>query len=140
MSEELKAKVRRFYDAAWNSGDLSVIDELFSAEYVDHDAVAQTGGMTGRDSARQFVEIFRTAIPDLRCDIEDQVAEGDKVVSRWVATGTHDGTLMGVPGTGRRFRVDGISIDRFDEEGRFAEGWGTWDGIALLRQIGALPG
>lgn len=140
MSSELKAKVRQFYEAAWNSGDLSVIDEMFSPEYVDHDAVAQTGGMTGLESARQFVQIFRKAIPDLRCDIEDQIAEGDKVVSRWVATGTHQGDLMGVPPTGRRFRVDGISIDRFSEEGQFVEGWGTWDGVSLLRQIGALPG
>ena len=140
MSEAaLKAQVRRFYDEAWNSGQLAVIDELFADDYVDHDAVQQTGGMTGKESARAFIQVFRSAIPDLRCAIEDQIAEGDKAVSRWVATGTHEGTLMGVPASGRSFRVDGISIDRFDAEGRFIEGWGTWDGIALLRQIGALP-
>jgi len=96
--------------------------------------------MTGRDSAKAFVEIFRRGIPDLRCEIEDQIAEGDKVVSRWVATGTHAGEVLGVPASGRTFRVDGISIDRFDEDGLFAEGWGTWDGVGLLRQIGGLPG
>lgn len=139
MSEQLKANVRRFYQEAWNGGRVDVVDELFSDDYIDHDAVTHTGGMSGRDSAKAFVQVFRAAIPDLRCDIEDQIAEDDKVVSRWVATGTHQGELMGVAPTGRSFRVDGISIDRFDRDGRFVEGWGTWDGIALLRQIGALP-
>ncbi|MBA3300837.1 MAG: ester cyclase [Thermoleophilaceae bacterium] len=139
MSEELKESVRRFYAEAWNAGQLDVIDELFAEDYVDHDAATHTDGMDGKASARAFIEIFRAAIPDLRCDIRDQVAEGDKVVSRWVATGTHEGILMGVAPTGRSFEIDGISIDRFDADGLFVEGWGTWDGVALLRQIGALP-
>ncbi|MGH3081475.1 MAG: ester cyclase [Gaiellaceae bacterium] len=138
MSETLKAAVQEFYDRGWNRGDLSVIDDLFSPEYQDHDAAAQTG-TSGLDGARQFIEIFRAAIPDLHVEIENQYAEGSTVTTRWMATGTHQGTLMGVPATHRRLEVSGISIDRFDEQGRFAEGWGSWDGIALLRQIGALP-
>jgi hypothetical protein len=118
MSAKLKAAVREFYDRGWNQGDLSVIDELFSPEYQDHDAAAQTGA-SGLGAARRFIEMFRAA--------------------RWIASGTHEGTLIGVPATHRRVEVSGISIDRFDEEGRFAEGWGNWDGIALLRQVGALP-
>jgi steroid delta-isomerase-like uncharacterized protein len=138
MSETLKAAVREFYERGWNRGDLSVIDELFSPEYQDHDAAAQTG-TSGLDGARQFIETFRTAIPDLQVAIEDQYAEGSIVTTRWTATGTHAGTLLGIPATHGRVEVSGISIDRFDEKGRFAEGWGSWDGIALLRQIGALP-
>lgn len=61
------------------------------------------------------------------------------MTTRWTATGTHEGTLMGVPATRRHIEVSGISIDRFDQQALFAEGWGNWDGIALLRQIGALP-
>lgn len=138
MSERLKAAVQEFYERGWNRGDLSVIDELFSPEYEDHDAAVQTG-IGGIDGARQFIETFRAAIPDLHAEIEAQYAEGSTVTTRWTATGTHEGTLMGVPATHRRLEVTGISIDRFDEEGRFVEGWGNWDGIALLRQIGALP-
>jgi steroid delta-isomerase-like uncharacterized protein len=138
MSDELKAAVREFYDRGWNRGDLSVIDELFSPEYQDHDAAAQTG-TSGRDGARQFIEAFRAAVPDLDVEIDEQYAESSTVITRWTATGTHEGTLMGVPATHRHIEVSGISIDRFDEQGRFVEGWGTWDGIALLRQIGALP-
>jgi steroid delta-isomerase-like uncharacterized protein len=138
MSEKLKAAVQEFYERGWNRGDLSVIDELFSPEYQDHDATAQTG-TSGLDGARQFIETFRAAIPDLHVEIEDQYAEGSTVTTRWTATGTHAGTLMGIPATHRHVELSGISIDRFDEQGRFAEGWGNWDGIALLRQIGALP-
>ena len=138
MSEKLKAAVREFYERGWNRGDLSVLDELFSPEYEDHDAAAQTG-TSGLDAARKFIESFRAAIPDLHVEIKDQYAEGSIVATRWTATGTHAGTLMGVPATHRSVEVSGISIDRFDEQGRFAEGWGNWDGIALLRQIGALP-
>jgi steroid delta-isomerase-like uncharacterized protein len=138
MADKLKAAVREFYERGWNGGDLSVIDELFAPEYHDHDAAAQTGA-SGVEGARLFIETFRAAIPDLHVEIEDQYAEGPTVTTRWIATGTHEGTLMGVPATHNAVEVGGISIDRFDDDGRFVEGWGHWDGIALLRQIGALP-
>jgi steroid delta-isomerase-like uncharacterized protein len=138
MSEKLKAAVREFYERGWNQGDLSVIDELFSPDYQDHDAAAQTG-TSGLEAARRFIETFRAAIPDLHVAIEDQYADGSTVTTRWTASGTHEGTLIGVPASHRRVEVSGISIDRFDEEGRLVEGWGNWDGIALLRQVGALP-
>jgi steroid delta-isomerase-like uncharacterized protein len=138
MSEKLKAAVREFYDRGWNRDDLSVIDELFSPAYQGHDAAAQTA-KSGLDAARRFIGTFRAAIPDLHVEFEDQYAEGSAVTTRWTVTGTHEGTLIGVPATHRRVEIRGISIDRFDEEGRFAEGWGNWDGIALLRQVGALP-
>jgi steroid delta-isomerase-like uncharacterized protein len=138
MSEKLKAAVREFYERGWNQGDLSVIDELFAPDYQDHDADAQTG-TSGLEAARRFIETFRAAIPDLHVAVEDQYAEGSTVTTRWTATGTHEGTLIGVPASHRRVEVSGISIDRFDEEGRLVEGWGNWDGIALLRQVGALP-
>lgn len=138
MGDELKNKVRRFYEEAWNNGRFDVIEELFAEDYVDHDAVAHTG-QSGRESARQFVELYRTALPDLRLEIQDQIAEDRTVVTRWVCIGTQNGPVMGIEPTGRSVQVDGISIDRFDDEGRFSEGWGTWDGIAFLRQLGVLP-
>jgi steroid delta-isomerase-like uncharacterized protein len=90
-------------------------------------------------AARRFIETFRAAIPDLHVMVEDQYAEGSTVTTRWTASGTHEGPLIGVPASHRRVEVSGISIDRFDEEGRLVEGWRNWDGIALLRQVGALP-
>jgi steroid delta-isomerase-like uncharacterized protein len=138
MSEKLKAAVREFYERGWNQGDLSVIDELFAPDYQDHDAAAQTA-TSGLEAARRFIEMFRAAIPDLHVVVEEQYAAGSTVTTRWTASGTHEGPLIGVPASHRRVEVSGISIDRFDEEGRLVEGWGNWDGIALLRQVGALP-
>jgi steroid delta-isomerase-like uncharacterized protein len=138
MNEHLKAKVRLFYDEAWNAGRVEVVDELFAETYIDHDATAHTG-MDGRASAKAFVEVFRKGIPDFHLEIKDQISENQTVVTRWVATGTHHGTVLGIEATNNPIEVDGISIDRFDDSGRFAEGWGTWDGIRMLRQLGALP-
>lgn len=138
MTEALKANVRRFYEEAWNRGDYAVIDELFADGYVDHDAAAHTGA-DGRASAKAFIDVFRAGFPDVHLEIKDQVAEGDTVATRWVGTGTHRGTVLGLPATGRSIEIDGISIDRFDADGRFLEGWGTWDGVRLLRQLGAFP-
>jgi steroid delta-isomerase-like uncharacterized protein len=139
MTEQLKRTVREFYERGWIRGDLSVIDDLFSPDYHDHDADAQTG-MSGLEAARQFIRSFRAATQDLHVEIDVQYAEGSTVTTRWNMSGTHEGSLMGVPATHRPYKISGISIDRFDEHGRFVEGWGNWDGIALLQQIGALPG
>jgi steroid delta-isomerase-like uncharacterized protein len=70
--------------------------------------------------------------------IEDQVAEGDKVVTRWTATGTHKGELMGIPPSGKKVRVTGIAIDRL-EDGKIVESWSSFDQLGMLQQIGAIP-
>jgi steroid delta-isomerase-like uncharacterized protein len=137
MSSELKRLVQRFYEEAWNDGQLGVIDELFAPDYQDHDAAAHTG-LDGRASAKMFVEIFRRGLPDLHLSIQDQICEGRTVVTRWIATGTQTGPVLGIEPTGRAIEVDGISIDRFNTDGKFVEGWGTWDGLRMLRQLGVL--
>ncbi len=137
-TDDLKAKIQRFYDEAWSRGELGVIDELMSDHYHDHDAAANTGE-TGREAARRFITSFRAGIPDLKLTIDAQYRDGSTVVTRWTLTGMHGGSLMGVPASGAHISFEGISIDRFDDAGQMTEGWGTWDGIALLRRIGALP-
>jgi predicted ester cyclase len=83
---------------------------------------------------------FRNAFPDLSCTVEDQVAEGAKVVSRWRAGGTHQGEFFGVEGTGNRVEFTSIQIDRFDEEsGKIVEQWAEFDLLGALRQMGAIP-
>jgi predicted ester cyclase len=82
---------------------------------------------------------FRTAAPDLTYTVEDQVAEGDKVVSRYRVSGTHQGEFFGVLGTGNRVEFTGIQIDRFDESGKMVEEWPEYDLLGAMRQIGAIP-
>jgi predicted ester cyclase len=89
---------------------------------------------------KRTIELNRRAFPDLRLTVEDQVAEGDKVVTRWRGEMTHLGELGGVPPTGNRVTISGITIDRF-EDGKIVEAWRSMDTLALLRGIGALgPG
>ena len=76
---------------------------------------------------------------DLECVVEDQFASGDKVCTRWTARGTNDGELLGMAPTGKRAEVTGISIDRFDDEGRIVETWDQWDNAGFMVQLGLAP-
>ncbi len=82
--------------------------------------------------------MFRAAYSDGRITVDDQVAEGDKVASRWTGRGTHDGQLMGIAPTGRRVTVPGVTVSRL-ENGKVVEEWTNWDTLGMLRQIGAVP-
>ena len=87
---------------------------------------------------KQLVTMYFSAFPDLHLTIEDQIAEGDKVVTRWTARGTHQGPFMGIPPTGKRAVVTGIAIDRF-ANGKFVENWNNGDDLGLLQQLGVVP-
>jgi predicted ester cyclase len=86
----------------------------------------------------QFVSMMRSALPDLRITLEDDIAEGDKVVTRWIGQGTHQGELMGIAPTGNRVTITGIPIHRI-EDTKIVEEWSNWDAPGLIQQIGAIP-
>src|SRR2546421_1614242 len=100
MSDQNKALARRSFEEVWNNGNLAVINELVAPNATFHDASVPGGKFTGPEGLKQFVQIYKGAFPDVRITINDQVAEGDKVVTRWTATGTHTGQLMGIAATG----------------------------------------
>jgi steroid delta-isomerase-like uncharacterized protein len=83
--------------------------------------------------------MFRSAFPDLQFTMEDQIADGDKVVHRLTATGTHRGEFMGIPPTDKRVRVTGVNINQF-VDGKIVEAWGFMDMMGLMQQLGAIPG
>ena len=83
--------------------------------------------------------MYGVAFPDIQMTVEEQVAEGDRVVTRWSAQGTHEGELMGVPASGKQVTVSGITIARL-ADGKIQEEWSNWDGLGLMEQIGAMPG
>ncbi|MDX6397487.1 MAG: hypothetical protein QOJ43_895 [Gaiellaceae bacterium] len=137
MSAENKALARRFFLEAFNDGNLSVIDELAAPEIVNHDS-AMPGPMVGIDAVKAAVAGYRTGFPDLQITIDEQVAEGDRVVTRWSARGTHGGDLMGMPATGKQATVTGMTIDRL-ENGRIVETRTNWDTLGMLQQLGTVP-
>ena len=139
MSEENEALVRRYFEEDWNKGNLEVIDELFTTDFVRHGPVGTEGGeVRGLEGFKALVSSYRAGLPDLRIPIEDLIAEGDRVVTRWRARGTHQGELMGNAPTGDRASVSGILIDRISG-GKIEEEWVDYDTLHLMQQIGGVP-
>jgi steroid delta-isomerase-like uncharacterized protein len=135
MSEHSKAIARRFFEDVFSQGRLDAVDELFAVDYQDHDPVNEQDTY-GRDGVREEIAAYRAGVSDLRFTIEDQLADGDRVVTRWNAGGTHDGELFGVAASGNAIDVDGITIHRL-ADGRIQEGWWNWDATGLRRQVSA---
>jgi steroid delta-isomerase-like uncharacterized protein len=134
--DENKALVRRFYDEVWARGNLDVADEVFADEYVRHDF---RGGKpeAGPEGQKRIAGDFRAAFPDLRWQVDFLVGEGDMVVGRWTASGTHDGRWAGVAPTGRSMRFSGINVFRF-VDGKVVEIWNHRDDLGLMQQLDAL--
>ena len=111
-SHQNAATVLDMLDAIWNRGDLSVLDTSVAEDHVDHDA---DGDEIGRDLLAQGIQVYLAAFPDLRMSFDEQIADGDRVVTRWTGTGTHQGALPGIPATGRSTRISGIFIHRLSD-------------------------
>lgn len=137
MSERNKAVERRLLDEVYSQGNIAVIDELVAGDFIGHGTAAD-GGDLGRDDYRQFVVELRSAFPDLQMMVEDQIAEGDKVVTRFRACGTHAGTFQGISPTWKRGEMSGTVIDRV-ADGKIIECWSNTNELGLLQQLGAMP-
>ncbi len=135
--EENKAVVRRFLEEIFSGGNLELVDELFAPHYVLHDP-AVPGEVRGPEGVKQYVGMYRGAYPDTRFTVEDQIAEGDEVVTRWTGRGTHQGELMGIPPTGQEVTVTGIEFDRVSG-GKLEETWVTYDALGMMQQLGFVP-
>lgn len=137
MSEEIKAFVRRAFDAV-SRGDLVVIDENTASDFVRHDLGYGFQEVRGVEAIKQFVVALRAAFPDLQLTVEDIIAEGDKVMVRYTGRGTHKGVFLGIPPTGKAVKWAGINIYRV-ADGKTAETWQLADTLGVLRQLGAIP-
>ena len=137
MSQENKANVRRVIEEGFGQGKLEVIDELVDADFVCYDPNSETGVMQGAEAMKGMIGWLRNVFPDSTYAIEDQVAEGEKVTTRWTMRGTQQGEFFGPP-TGRQVELTGIQIDRL-EGGKLVEEWPEYDMLGALRQVGAIP-
>jgi steroid delta-isomerase-like uncharacterized protein len=134
-TEENKAIVRRLIEEGINQRDLALFDELYAPDFLYHLALTTIEGV---EAYKQFNLMSFTAFPDLRFTIEDQIAEGDKVVSRWLVSGTHKGPFQGIPPTGKQVTVTGVGINRF-ANGKIVENWTNMDFLGILQQLGVVP-
>jgi len=133
-TEQNKAVARRWYEEGSNKHNVAVIDELFTEGFVTHNPVIPGGNLEG---FKQFVA--SADLLDLRTTVEDMIAEGDKVVARFVVQGTPRGNFMGIPATGKSFTLTAIDILRF-EDGKIAEHWLESDQLGMLQQLGVISG
>jgi predicted ester cyclase len=138
-AEENKEKARRMLEEAFGQGKVELVEEILDPEFVCYDPNSESGAVRGADTIKQEIEWFRNAVPDLTYTVEDQVAEGDKVVSRYTASGTHQGEFFGVAPTGNRIEMSGIQIDRFGENGKMVEERPEYDLLGAMKQMGAVP-
>ncbi len=136
MSEENKALARRWADI-FAQGNLDLVDEIYAPDYVGHDPTLPED-IRGVEAARQYAAMYRSAFPDLQVIIEDQIAEGDKVATRYTVRGTHQGELEGIAPTGNRVEMTGIVIAHI-ADGKIVEDWASFDVLGMMQQIGAIP-
>ena len=134
--EDNKAVIRRFIEEVFNQRNVNAIDQYFADDYVDH--VIPPGMPNNREGFKQFVGAFLAAFPDFHYTLEDELAEGDKVVNRLTARGTQRGELMGMPPTGKHATWSEIHVGRM-RAGKLVEHWGQIDQLGMLQQLGIVP-
>jgi steroid delta-isomerase-like uncharacterized protein len=131
MSEENRARAQRWMQEIWNERREATIDELMHPEAIGHMEGGDVHGPSGFKAARASL---LDALPDLTIEVEDSVSENDSVVLRWRVSGTHKGSGLGLPPTGRPVSFRGMSWFRL-ENGQMVEGWDSWNLGALLEDL-----
>ncbi len=130
---------RLVLEQMWGEGRLDLADDLYAPDYVDHVGRGpEPGEVTGIDGIKQAVSAFRRAFPDLTYTVDEELAEGDLVVARFTARGTHLGPFLGLSPTGKAVAYPGIDMNRI-RDGRIIESWVNYDALALLQQLGIVP-
>lgn len=137
-TEANKAIVVQLYEEVFNKGDLDLADKLIAPNAVNHDPAAPPSITGGARGVKAVVTMLRGAFPDDQHTIEDLIAEGDKVVVRLTHSGTHRGTFLGLPPSGRHITQTSIHIFRF-ADGKVVEAWANRDDLGLMQQLGAIP-
>jgi steroid delta-isomerase-like uncharacterized protein len=136
MAKQENIEAQIVFGTAVNTGDLEKIREVVAADSVDHDAAADQA--PGPEGFIHFFTGLRAAFPDLKVDLDHLVTDDDNVAFAYTITGTHQGVLEGIPPTGKKIKVRGMQIGRF-ENGKLVERWGCSDQLGILKQIGVIP-
>ncbi len=132
VEEQNKEIAYRFIEEVWNQGKLDALDDIVSNDIVIHVAGRDIKGI---ENFKKFILGYRNAFPDIKFTIEEQIAQGDKVVERYTIRSTHQGELQGIPPTGKQVKIASIDITRF-LDGKIVERWGEFDSIGMMMQLG----
>jgi steroid delta-isomerase-like uncharacterized protein len=135
-SEENKAIVRRYF-SVFEQGNIDLLDELLAPDYINH-TPATPDLPTGPEGVKGVVSMFRSAMPDLKVVVDDMIAEGDKVATRYTLEGTHQGELFGVPPTGQLLSIKSFTVERVSD-GKIRDHWRVSDNLDMMQQLGVFP-
>jgi steroid delta-isomerase-like uncharacterized protein len=137
MSKQTNTETQKKMGEAINKGKLDAFHQIFAPDVVDHDPAPDQA--EGPEGFIQFFTEFREAFPDLSIAVDHTVADEDNIALAYTARGTHKGNFMGIPATGRKIKIRGMQIARF-ENGKIVERWGSSDELGILKQIGVVKG
>jgi steroid delta-isomerase-like uncharacterized protein len=129
--EESKSLVRRWMAEVWNKGNLAVADEIFASTYLHR---TPTTTLPNLAAFTQMINDFRAGVPDVQVTIQDLLTDGDKIITRWILTGTHRGELLGIAPTNKPVTLSGITIQRI-ENGRISESWAEFNAGGLRQYL-----
>lgn len=136
-AEQNKSILARWIDEGWNGHNVAVADDVYAEDFTQTDPSTPMP-VSGIPAIKAYVSSYLDALPDIHFTTHDLVAEGDRVVWRFTSTGTHEGTLLGIPPTGRHVVVTGTATFRFANN-KIAEAWVNIDALGLLQQLGVIP-
>ena len=137
MTVDNKAIIRRFYEELWDERNLEIIDQMVAPSHALQ-VPSHSGSAMGPAAYKSQIQMYRQGFPDLEFTIEDLIGEGEKVVCCWTMSGTHQGEFMGVPATGKRMSVDGVTIHNVTN-GKIMDSYvslNLWD---MMQQLGTIP-
>ena len=129
--------LRQWYEELWDKWNVSVADQLFTPDYLLH--LPGSLAPINRESTKHVVSMFSVAFPDLQHTVDEMLAEGNVVAARWTVRGTHRGDFQGIAPTGKTVTLSGTTVHHM-VDGRIEETWLTFDSMALLQQLDAVPG
>jgi steroid delta-isomerase-like uncharacterized protein len=132
-----KEVFRQFVEEILNQGNMDRFDDLMATDFIEHEELPP-GIPEGSEGAKVLFNQLHRAFPDFKADINDLIAEGDRVVVRMTWTGTHEGEFMGIPATGNSISIEVIDIVRI-ANGKFVEHWGIIDNMGMMQQLGVVP-
>ena len=129
-----KSIARYLTEEVFNKGNMEAVNEIISPDFTHHDPNTREF-TSGPEGYKQFIQGYRKAFPDLQITIEQQIAEADLVVDRWIGRGTHQGELMGMAATGKQVTITGMTIHRI-AGGKIVETWNNFDSLSMVQQLG----
>jgi predicted ester cyclase len=136
MAADIKDISRKLTEEPWK-GNFDIVDQYVDPSYVGNDP-AEPEPVRGPQGFKNQIQGYLAAFPDGRVTVDEQIAEGDAIATRWTGRGTHQGDLMGIAPTGKQVTVSGLTLEKY-ENGKLVESWTNWDTLGMLQQIGAVP-